>query len=199
MQNQYSRYLLTIAKLLGLLSLCLWYIPAIGQAFVYVDTDSLILRDRPENAYLVLAILHTPCKLKLEKYEDGYKNNEKIKAKFYEVALNYWDERKYHHYISGWVEKRYVVTARNEINSPVDDTGLNLHASIVKLIPSAGDDAHNPNKLNWADFPGPKYKGGVNAPPPFKRIYHKGPKGGCYYLSAKGLKVYVNKSFCKGK
>ena len=170
-----------------------------GQEFVYVNTDNLILRDRPENAYLALAILHTPCKLKVEKYEDGYKNNKEIKAKFYEVAINYWDERKYHHYISGWVEKRYVVADKSMIKVPVDDTALDLHASIVKLIPSGEDDAHNPNKLNWADFPGPKYKGGVNAPSPVKRIYHKGPKGGCYYISPKGHKVYVNKSFCNGK
>ena len=167
-----------------------------AQEYVYVQTDNLILRDRPENRYEVLAILHPPCKLKVEQYEDGYTGNKAVKDKFWQVAINYWDDRKYHHHIGGWVEKRYVVADRNKIKIPVENKDLELNASLVNLIPSVADDAHNPNKLNWAEYPGPKYKGGVNGPAQEKRIYHKGPKGGCYYFSRKGKKVYVNKSYC---
>lgn len=35
-------------------------------------------------------------------------------------------------------------------------------------------------------------------PPPVPgRTYAKGPRGGCYYLNAKGAKVYVDHSYCK--
>ena len=29
------------------------------------------------------------------------------------------------------------------------------------------------------------------------RVYHKGPRGGCYYLNSKGTKIYVNHDLCK--
>ncbi len=28
------------------------------------------------------------------------------------------------------------------------------------------------------------------------RVYHTGPRGGCYYYSASGSKVYVDRSYC---
>jgi hypothetical protein len=32
--------------------------------------------------------------------------------------------------------------------------------------------------------------------PPERLTYYKGPKGGCYYISKKGNKVYVERSLC---
>ena len=29
------------------------------------------------------------------------------------------------------------------------------------------------------------------------RVYHTGPRGGCYYYTAGGSKVYVDRSYCK--
>ena len=172
---------------------------AYGQGYVYVNTHNLILRDRPEKIYMVLAILHPPCKLKVEPCERFYINNTIVKHKFYEVSISYKDDKGIHHYVGGWVEKRYVVTGKDKITAPGTDMGLELNESEVKLIPGISDDRHDPNKFNAALFPAPKYKGGEKQPAPFKRIYHKGPKGGCYYVNQKGKKVYVDKHFCKGK
>jgi len=179
--------------------IAVWPCAGYGQAFVYVNTDNLLLRDRPQKTYEVLAVLHAPCKLKVEAYEDGYKHNADIKSRFYQVAINYYDARKIYHHIGGWVDKRYVVAAPGQLTTAVADTDLDLHISVVKMIPSGADDAHNPNGLNWADYGGPTYKGGVAVPAGVQRKYRKGPKGGCYYLNGKGRKVYVAKRFCDGK
>ena len=34
-------------------------------------------------------------------------------------------------------------------------------------------------------------------PEQVEKVYHRGPKGGCYYLTDNGEKEYVDKSFCK--
>lgn len=73
--------------LLRCLLLCL-AIPSIGQEYLYVNTDNLILRDRPEKKYIVFAILHAPCQVKVERYEDGYKNDRAVKEKFYRVSIS---------------------------------------------------------------------------------------------------------------
>ena len=34
-------------------------------------------------------------------------------------------------------------------------------------------------------------------PEQVEKVYHRGPKGGCYYLTDKGEREYVDKAFCK--
>src|SRR5437763_587365 len=81
-----------------------------GQEYVYVNTDNLILRDRPEKKYMVLAILHAPCMLKVENYEDGYKNDKAITNKFLQVSFAYKDDETHRSVLyRGWVEKKYTV------------------------------------------------------------------------------------------
>src|ERR1035437_3454212 len=94
---------------------------AIGQEYVYVNTDNLILRDRPEKIYNVFAILHSPCRVKIEPYEDGYKNDHAITKKFYQVSISYKDDDGTHHYVGGWVEKKYVVDDPDKITVKNDD------------------------------------------------------------------------------
>ena len=172
---------------------------ASGQEVVYVNTDNLVLRDRPEKMYNVFAILHASCPLKVERYEDGYKNDKAVTNKFYQVSISYNSDNGIHHYVGGWVLKKFVVTDLSKITVPGVDTASQSLVSIVPLVRYMGDDEHNPNKGNAAQFLPPKYKGGEKQPGQVARIYHSGPRGGCYYLSGKGKKVYVDKKFCKDK
>jgi hypothetical protein len=165
-----------------------------GQQYVYVNTDNLILRDRPEKKYTVFAILHAPCRLLKEAYEAGYKNDRPVTNRFYQVSFSYNDDAGIHHHTGGWVEKKYVVNDRNSvtINTAYRDT---LNITEVPLIRYSGSDAHNPNQ-NASEFLPPKYKGGERQPQAMRRVYHKGPRGGCYYVNSKGRKVYV-KGACR--
>ena len=38
---------------------------------------------------------------------------------------------------------------------------------------------------------------GEKKPEQVEKVYHRGPKGGCYYLTDKGEREYVDKAFCK--
>ena len=173
---------------------------AFGQEYVYVNTDSLILRDRPEKIYNVLAILHVPSKVSIVATDKGYINDKAVNARFYQVSLTHWKEDGTSLRIDGWVEKKYTVRSKAEITIRGVDTTADLLFTDVPFIPYMGSDEHDPNPINCAEFPYPKYKGGekhFDLPVKSKRVYHTGPRGGCYYLSGKGKKVYVDKKFCK--
>ena len=187
---------------------CVWHcmllcfaIPSIGQEYLYVNTDNLILRDRPGKKYNVFAILHAPCQVKLEPYDDDYKNNRAVKEKFYRVSISYTDSGAYgiHHHIGGWVMKKYMVTSQEKVTVRGADKRLAINASELLLEQYMGDGEHNPNNGNSVEFLPPEYKGGEAQPETFKRVYHSGPRGGCYYMSRYGNKVYVNGKYCHGK
>ncbi|MCH5687644.1 hypothetical protein LWM68_27285 [Niabella sp. W65] len=42
-----------------------------------------------------------------------------------------------------------------------------------------------------------KTKSASTGKPVSGRVYHTGPRGGCYYYTAGGNKVYVDRSYCK--
>ena len=170
-----------------------------GQEYVYVNTDNLILRDRPEKVYIVFAILHAPSRLKIEPYENGYKNDPAITKRFYQVSISYKDNDGIYHYTDGWVEKKYVVDDPDKITVTGVDKHLDLTVTEPFLVPFMGEVEQDPNNGNAREFQAPKYKGGEKEPEPFKRVYHKGPRGGCYYVNGKGKKIYVDKGFCKDK
>ena len=182
---------------LRLLILCMLPLATFCHDFVFVNTDNLILRDRPENEYMVFAILHAPCKLKVEPYDLYYEHNKVIQGKFYRASFSYIDSRKYHHYVVGWVDKRYVVSSIDRVTVKGINKTLELNESEVSIDPQdyEGDIVH----FNYKQFPGPKYKGGVTAPAISGKTYHIGPKGGCYYFNKQGTKIYVDKSFCGQK
>jgi len=132
-----------------------------GQDYVYVNTNNLIFRDRPEKKYRVLAVLQPPTRLKVDHSDMTYSNNRAVNSKFYEVSFvirNQETKRSasYH----GWVERRYTVEHLSQIAKAGIDTNISLSAAIGDLIPYMGDDAHNPNKMNYQAFPYSKYKGG---------------------------------------
>lgn len=168
-----------------------------AQEFVYVNTDNLIMRDRPEKIYNVFAILHAPSKLKIEPYEDAYINNEAVKRTFYMVSISYRDNRRIYHYVRGWVEKRYVITDKSKISAGGVDTVLDLDESEVASAPNKGFDYVQDG--SQGSFLPPKYRGGEKPAATLTRMYHKGPRGGCYYVNQKKKKVYVDKHFCNGK
>ena len=171
-----------------------------GQEYVYVNTDSLILRDRPEKIYTVFAILHVPSQLKIVANDNGYINDKAVNARFYQVSFTHWKQDGTSLTKYGWVEKKYTVRSKAAITVPGADTTADLLFTDVPSIPYIGSDEKDPNPVNCAKFPYPRYKGGekhFDLPVKNKRVYHTGPRGGCYYLSGKGRKVYVDKKFCK--
>ena len=109
------------------------------------------------------------------------------------VSVSFLDQNNISHYISGWVEKRYVTGDSTLVPTALNGAGLR-----ISLVPGEPG-GESPPKMNWRDFPGPEYKGGENAAAPLARVYRKGPRGGCYYLGKNGRKIYVDKRFCTGK
>ncbi len=186
-------------KISGLLLFLLSFTlhPVFAQDEVYVNTDNLVLRDRPEKDYFVFAILHAPCPLKVEPYELGYRNNKAVTDKFYQVSISWDDKKGIHHYVGGWVKKKYVVSSRAAVTAKVTDSGSAIAASVVKLIKFMGLREDDPNPPNAAQFQPPRYKGGEIWQKPAKRVYHSGPKGGCYYIGKNGHRIYVDKTFCR--
>lgn len=176
-----------------LISTCGWC-----QEYVYVNTDNLILRDKPEHSYRVLAILNAPTKLEIVHSDKGYDHDKAVHQKFYEVRVLY-KENKRGHTIAGWVEKRFVVSDAKKVTVAGIDTAEEVNIDEVELQPYAGDAGHSPNKFNGDRFPPPKYKGGetFKTASQQKRVYHKGKRGGCYYIDKAGRKVYVDKGLCK--
>jgi len=167
-----------------------------AQEHVYVTTDNLVLRDRPELRYAVLAILHAPCRLQVDAYDSYYANNKAVKEKFYRVSMSY-EENGIHNYIAGWVVKKYV---RSEL--PGNDAPGDRNIFADKVFVSAHyDDESSTELFNATDYPAPKYKGGEpqHRAKAVKRAYHKGPRGGCYYINGKGHKIYVDSKYCAGK
>ncbi len=167
---------------------------AIGQEYVYVNTDNLLLRDRPEKEYNVFDVLHAPCRLQRLPYSDAYKEDRAVKNKFYHVVLTMQDEATRRTYSSyGWVEKQYVVKDHDKITARYSDSSEFISFTKTEL-------SCDPYDFNFRSYPCPQYKGGEkNLPPPFKPKYCKGPRGGCYYINQKGRKVYVESKMCKCK
>jgi hypothetical protein len=156
-----------------------------SQQIVYAAVDNLVLRDRPEKKYNVFALLNRRCPLIIDTATVGYGDNKAVFKQFYHVALHYRDARDITHNIYGWVQKRYVTVHGS---TPAD--------SLTFLFRDVEPDAH-PKRMNFADYPAPRYKGAEALPLPVRRVYHSGPRGGCYYLTTSGKKVYVDKSHCK--
>ena len=166
--------------------------PAFAQEYVYVNTANLLLRDRPEKEYNVFDVLHTPCRLQLLPYSDSYKNDKTVTNKFYYVALSMQNEKTKRSYNSyGWVEKQYVVRSHDKVTAPYPDSTQTLSFTVTRL-------SDDPKNMNFRNYPYPEYKGGERIfATAFKRKYKKGPRGGCYYINAKGRKVYVDSKMCK--
>ncbi len=187
---------------MGLLRLTflVWLLIAVNivsaQDTVYVNAHNLILRDRPETRYNVFAILQAGCPLKVEPFEDGYKNNKSVRSRFYRVLISYGNDAGGSNRIFGWVEKRFVVPALGKVTVPgTDKTGTKPVTRFMLALHPGNDE----NKFNAGQFPPPLYKGAEHQPGAAKKTYHSGPRGGCYYLNASGRKVYVDKKFCGGR
>jgi hypothetical protein len=167
-----------------------------AQSYVYVNTDNLIMRDRPEKTYKVFAILHAPCKLEVEEINEGYAENKAIVGNYYQVAFRYKDERGISHYTSGYVMKKHVVKQLSAVTVKGVDTTNEL---AFTEIPA--DENEDPDEFNCAMYTYPKYKGGELQFEPGllgPKIYMEGPRGGCFYLSKNGKRIYVDRKFCNG-
>jgi hypothetical protein len=180
-------YLLALKQLCLLLCiLCIASVHCYGQDTVYANTDNLLLRDRPEKKYNVFAVLYKGCPLRVEPYEKGgYKNYKPFAGRFWYVIISYDGDAGIHHKIYGWVMKKYTSSHTTMPRRPV-----------TAYFDFIGADSDNPDVVNGGRFPSPKYKGGEMQPGKAAKVYHKGPRGGCYYLNSKGHKVYVDKKFC---
>jgi hypothetical protein len=190
--NFMRRVLLLLLSVLPLMATC--------QQVVYVNTDNLILRDRPEKYYMVYAILHAPCRLEVLPYDKSYKDDKAITSRFYQVGISY-RQGNINCRMIGFVEKRYVVADAAKIRTAGIDTSLDisfsqpdLHAGIVFK-----DFQEHPDRDNALLFLPPKYKGGERFPSRAEvRTYYRGARGGCYYIGKSGKRIYVDKHLCCG-
>jgi len=192
-QSRFACYLKSSNMKHFLFLLLLAAIKTSAQEHLYVNTNNLILRDRPEKKYNVYSILHARCKVDQRPYDDGYKNNKEVLRRFYRVGFTRWDQNGRSLTVSGWVEKKYMVRSLKQVRVPGSDTSAERS---MTLIESTGD----AKRFNCAAYPYPKYKGGekqFDITTTGKRIYHRGPRGGCYYIGPNGNKRYVDAKFCK--
>jgi hypothetical protein len=168
-----------------------------AQEYVYVNTDNLVMRDRPEKTYKVFAILHAPCQLKIERMDEGYQEDKSVAAKYYPVGISFTDERGIPHSISGYVMKKYVVNSLSGIAVKNIDT-----TNLLSFTAVPHEEIEDPEEFNCGLYPQPKYKGGeaqFEAGIMGPKVYLEGPRGGCYYHNKNGNRVYVDKKFCKGR
>lgn len=165
-----------------------------GQQYVYVNTDNLLLRNRPDREFTVYAVLHAPTRLKVAPYKNGY-NRSLVTNRFYEVHIAYTDGEGIYHFFDGWVDKRYVVKSPQQVRSIRNRRAADFW--ITWVVPTLGPNQDPSLHTNCDWFPYPKYKGGETTAPKLAHTYIKGPHGGCYYRAPSGRKVYVDKSFCR--
>jgi hypothetical protein len=184
-------------KYLALLFLLLKTMDLQGQEYVYVNTNNLVMRDRPLARYMVLAVFDAPTRLEILPYTSDYVKNKAVKDKFYYTVCTVRYEHGYSQSVYGWVEKRYVVPSLAKVRVPGADTLKEIVGYPADDVDygrdDGGDGLRHPNAAN---YPPPKFKGG-ELQHVKKRAYHLGPHGGCYYLTEKDRKVYVDSKFCK--
>lgn len=163
-----------------------------AQEYVYANTENLLFRDRPEKTYRVFLILQPGCKLEIESMDRGYARNKEIVDKYYPVAIRYIDERGHTQYFGGYVMKKYCVKRLEEVAAKDVDTTMRLFENVPLY------EYQEPEDFNCALYKYPTYKGGELqfAPSITPKVYFEGPRGGCYYLSKNGNRIYVDKKFC---
>ncbi len=188
--------------LLPLLCMVCTCISGMGQKYVYANTNNLLIRDRPDQIYNVYAIAHKGCAMKLQPIIKGYENKKSLIAGYYYIRVKSKQTKNGHTSMDGWVSKKYVVKSPTLVSYSKNDTSDNTYPDLVDLIPYFGPEEDDPNNYNCYQYPWPKYKGGEKSFPSTQKpghVYHRGPRGGCYYVSPLGRKVYVDGKFCKPK
>lgn len=191
-----------VKLLLPLLCMLCSCIPGMGQEYVYANTDKLLIRDRPEKLYLVYAIANRGCALQLQPDQKGYEDKKALIAGYYYIRAISKQTKNGHTTINGWVSKKYVVKSLSQVSHSPGDTSLNPYPELIDIIPYFGPAKDDPNNYNCYQYPWPKYKGGEKSFPSAHKpghVYHRGPRGGCYYIAPSGRKVYVDGKFCKPK
>jgi hypothetical protein len=160
---------------------------------VYITTDNFIVRDRPEPDYVVLLVLNRNCKVSTD--NTVYRNaaGEEMSGKFARIKFTYHNTEGLTCSVFGWADRHFVTAI-----PPAADADT-CRITPVDLMPFMGELAENPNKNNRFEFPYPKFKGGEQTltKPNLDRKYHTGARGGCYYISTSGRKVYVDKKYCR--
>ncbi len=165
-----------------------------AQNIKYSTTNNLIVRDKPEKEYIVLLILNKGSKVEILPINGDTKNKEVV-SKYEHVLITLQNENGNTNRTIGWVYKSYLEKKYTQTNV-IDSISIN-NATSVNLIPYSGDEKYNPNKSNRFNYRYPQYKGGEKVLIEEQRRYFLGARGGCYYKSKKGTKVYVDKKFCK--
>jgi uncharacterized protein YgiM (DUF1202 family) len=72
-----------------------------------------------------------------------------------------------------------------------------MHGNTLEFIKS-GSTYDSPRRSVRSTSPTTSGSGRISTPriPASSRMYIRGPRGGCYYLSGSGRKVYVDRSLC---
>ncbi len=165
-----------------------------AQNIKYSNINNLIVRDKPDKDYIVLLILNKGCKVEILPNNE-YTKNKEISSKYDHVLITLQNENGNTNRTIGWVYKSYLVKDYIKTTN-IDSVFINNSIS-VNLTLYSGDEKYNPNKSNKYNYRYPQYKGGEKVLIEEQRHYFLGARGGCFYKSKKGTKVYVDKKFCK--
>jgi hypothetical protein len=147
--------------------LCLLAVSAFSQTIMYVNADTLGMKEFPDKTSKTLLYLHAPCKVMVDSITDK-------KFRDYKDVLDNWVSLKF--FISdgswtggttvyGYLPKKYLSNKLSMLDIPADTTIT----------------------MNYTPVPGTNYP---------KLEFHKSSMDQCYYYNSFRRKEYVSANYC---
>jgi hypothetical protein len=159
-------------KYLVMLMLSLFSLLSYSQQYMYVNTDTLPLREYPDYKSAVTLLLHAPCKIAVEEIADTSAEARELSkdwapVKFFLSDGSWLGGTTYY----GYVLKRHLVPDLSQVTVENVDTTMLLSVTLLATDSTAGK------------------KPGVN----FKET----STGECYYIDATAKRDYVGNNYCR--
>jgi hypothetical protein len=144
------------------------------NGFSFINKPFVLLKENPSVKSMTMAKIYLGSYVQVqgyvEKTADGY------------VAINIGKA------MTGFIKADDVVDSLHKVEASTDELALFRSREYYKFEESAEYQA----MIKKLAGPMPVRSGGGGG-----RTYHVGPRGGCYYINAKGNKVYVDHSYCR--
>lgn len=159
-------------KIVLILMMSMISVLGFSQSYMYVNKDTVFMREHPSLKSNVVLLIHPPTKIAVEEItneasEDQELVSEWVAVKFFANDGSWLGGKTYY----GFVKKEHLVSSPAQITAEVTDTTI---------------------KLNYTQMPTdttPMHKGRVD----FKETF----TGECYYLNANAKREYVPDTYCR--
>lgn len=143
-----------------------------SQAYMYVNKDTVFMREHPSLKSAVVLMIHPPTKIAVEEIADSSAEGrelakEWVAVKFFANDGSWLGGKTYY----GFVKREHLVPSLTQLTAEAVDTTI---------------------QLNYTQMPTdstPMHKGRVD----FKETF----SGECYYLNSNAKREYVSDSYCR--